>query len=109
MNLADLRARWISASSRKNGGKAAWGKRPPDSIGLLFLCPVCWLRNNGPVRTHGVIIPEVGAPPELMPNHARWRISGDLAHLATLHGSVGGMNWPCRAHFTVVNGEIGIL
>ena len=78
--------------------------------GVMFLCPVCFQTNNGPVGTHAVICWAPQVPQTTYPVPGRWQLQGtgyqDLTLVAgsssVFLNSPGG----CGAHFYVRNGEI---
>lgn len=72
-----------------------------EGQGVLFLCPVCFKANGGPVGTHSIIVwfsnPLSGpiAPPEMHP-HVRWTRAGDSIDTLTITPSIaiiGGCAW----------------
>lgn len=77
-----------------------------EAHGVVFLCPVCFLKNNGPVGTHRVVCwaRDRGTPAEAAPK-ARWAMSGSCLDDLTLSPSVnlpGGCAW----HGFVKNGKV---
>ncbi len=50
--------------------------------GLICLCPVCFLKNDGPVGTHSVIcwFQNRGIPDDVFPKPGRWNPSGTGVH-----------------------------
>ena len=73
-----------------------------DAQGIRFLCPKCFVKNNGPVGTHSVIcwFANRGVPDDLSPKPGRWNPSGtgldDLTFVGPGAASVfllGGCGW----------------
>lgn len=73
--------------------------------GLLFLCPLCYTNNNGPVRTHSVIISFAGrgVPDDQGSRNSegkpsRWNVIGgtginDLQLSPSIHLKGEGCGW----------------
>lgn len=81
-----------------------------EADGVLFLCPACFVTNNGPVGTHSVIcwFNNRGVSPERDPKPGRWNATGTGLDDLTFVGPgafsvrlVGGCNW----HGYIENGE----
>ena len=77
--------------------------------GLLFLCPVCFTANGGPIGTHSVLVwfRDRGVPDAKMPGPGRWTATGtgylDLTLSPSIHLSgEGGCGW----HGQVTAGEV---
>lgn len=113
MKLTDLEPRWVGYIS---GGLWKPGTFK-EAQGVFFLCPSCFIKNNGPVGTHALIIPFAnrGAPETCC-----WQASGtDLTDL-TLSPSINVHPTPvtkdtlpefvnelCKGwHGFITNGEI---
>lgn len=87
-----------------------------EAQGIIFLCPVCWTNNKGPIGTHSIMCwsKARGIPDEIWPNHGRWGLNGTSFDDLTLSGEKDPnlpsvlLNTPggCAAHFLIVNGEI---
>lgn len=93
-----------------------------QSNGLMFLCPVCFLKNDGPKGTHSVICWTPEVPQTVNPKPGRWNFEGTgYGDLSLVSGSSSilldskplseeekarGYKEPCRAHFFIKNGEI---
>lgn len=88
-----------------------------DSIlgahGIMFLCPICFAKNNGPIGTHSVIcwFAKRGVPDDVHPKPGRWNPSGsgysDLTFIGPGSTSVL-LTAGCNAHFFVRGGDIVI-
>jgi hypothetical protein len=109
MRLRDLRPRFY----KYGGGNTLHRvRRLADAARVMFLCPACFVKNNGPVGTHSIAIDFQGRE---MPDHlvmrnasghaVRWNVSGSGFDDLSLTPSIqllGGCNW----HGFVTNGEI---
>jgi hypothetical protein len=82
-----------------------------EAHGLLFLCPACFAKNNGPVGTHVVLcwFRDRGVPDSASPGPGRWSPTGtgidDLSFVGSgcsvdLRGGSG-----CQWHGFVINGS----
>lgn len=88
--------------------------------GIMFLCPVCFLRNEGVRGTHSVICWSADVPQDFVPKPGRWNMSGIWFHNLSLHGTTSDsvdlsrtlgdyIVQGCRAHFFVKNGTVKIV
>jgi len=81
-----------------------------EADGIEFLCPKCFVTNNGPIGTHGVICWSPSVAQDTDPTPGRWEMHGtgfdDLTLVANASSValVGG----CQAHFFIRNGEIAM-
>lgn len=77
--------------------------------GIMFLCPVCFVKNNGAVGTHSIICWNPSVPVNITPGPGRWSMHGtgytDLTLTAT-QSSIWLTGPGCGAHFFITNGEI---
>ncbi len=104
MKLSELEARFVRI--------VEGGFRDVDSIaeaqGVSFLCPGCFVKNNGTIGTHAIICwsRSRGVPDSQVPGPGRWSLNGTgLADLTLLgDGGNNSVKTPC-AHFYVTNGE----
>jgi hypothetical protein len=114
VKLTDLEPRFLRHESDQ--GSVIF--RPVETIaeaqGIVFLCPVCFLKNGGAVGTHSVICwsRSRGVPDDAKPGPGRCRLDGtDFADLS-LNEDPGSrsiaLNGGCNAHFFITNGEIQI-
>lgn len=89
--------------------------RMVDSIaeadGVQFLCPVCWVKNKGPVGTESMICWSPKVPLTTTPRPGRWNLVGTGLHdLSLVAGSSsvltknpdGSQHW----HGLIKNGEV---
>jgi hypothetical protein len=77
--------------------------------GLLFLCPVCFKTNAGPIGTHSIICWRPRIPQTIGPTPGRWEMLGtgfDDLTLRAGSSSVFLQGPGCGAHFFITNGEI---
>lgn len=101
MKLTDLEPSFkktIDERTMKDVGTLA------EAEGIMFLCPHCYRKNNGPVGTHSVLVwfEGRGAPVSWSPP-ARWKVSGTGYGDLTISPSI--LNHGCW-HGFVTNGEI---
>jgi hypothetical protein len=112
MRLLDLNPRFI-------GGYQDGGFRELPSVdgaqGILFLCPVCWQKNGGPVGTESMIcwftnpLNAQQVPDSAYPGPGRWRRDGETLDTLTLGPGVTGARSVMvtnHAHYYVTNGEV---
>lgn len=83
-----------------------------EAQGIDFLCPVCFVKNGGPMGTHGVDVTfadrgvsdalgshnDKGAP-------SRWSVSGSDVSNLTTQPSIFLTSSPCQWHGFITNGE----
>ncbi len=119
IHLADLEPEWVwdynvERRSHRSSGEPAIIS-PQAAQGIWFLCPACFLKNNGPIGTHAVLIwfANRGVPEEAEPA-PRWSfVSGTGFHDLTLSPSIdltkdrqGKITHPDEWHGHVQNGMI---
>lgn len=84
-----------------------------EAQGLMFLCPSCFAKNNGPIGTHMVLCwsRSRGVPDNVTPGPGRWMLVGTSFEDLTLDGdppgnpssvNLGAGEW----HGHIKNGEI---
>ena len=108
MKLTELEAKFLKVESTTI-------RRYVDSIeeadGVIFLCPVCWKKNSGPVGTESMICWKPSVPQTISPSGGRWNLVGTGLHdLSLVAGSSsilvrnadGSEHW----HGYVKNGEV---
>lgn len=82
-----------------------------EADGVMFLCPKCYIENNGPVGTHSVICWFVGrVPDDVDPKPGRWTPTGTGLSDLTFVPSDGRtqsvlLTGGCHWHGLVVNGD----
>lgn len=105
MKLIDLNAEFIKYGNNKifHGIDSI-----SDADGVLFLCPVCFKNNRGPVGTHRIICWRPHVPKEFPPGPGRWEFEGSGLHDLTLVAKSSSIKLDsfCNAHFFVKNGKI---
>jgi hypothetical protein len=80
-----------------------------EADGLMFLCPVCFVTNKGPVGTHGVLCWRPRVPQNVAPKPGRWEFEGtslDDISLVAASSSIFLTGEGCGAHFYIRSGEI---
>ena len=105
MRLAELEPQFLRVVDPKRWAHV-------DSIaeadGIFFQCPVCWLKNQGPTGTHGVVCWRPRVPQTVHPVPGRWEFQGGgYGNLTLVAGSSSVLLMSgCKAHFFVRAGEI---
>ena len=81
-----------------------------EADGICFLCPVCFMTNDGPIGTHSVICWQPKVPPDLGPKPGRWLFNGTgYDDLMLVAGSSSiKLNGGCNAHFFIRDGQVDI-
>lgn len=76
--------------------------------GIMFLCPVCFIKNKGPVGTHSIICWQPHVPQDRNPKPGRWSFKGtNYEDLSLVAGSSSILlQGGCNAHFFIRNGNI---
>lgn len=76
-----------------------------DAQGIVFLCPKCYLANNGAIGTHSIICWFMGrgVPEELNRESRRWVLEGSSYDNITF-GDAGIFSECCKWHGHVENG-----
>lgn len=85
-----------------------------DAQGVAFLCPRCFVLNEGRVGTHHIICWFAGrrVPDHLSPGPGRWTPAGTDMETLTLNGATPGgsrsvlLTAGCGAHFFVTGGSV---
>jgi len=108
MNLVDLDPHFLKSIDERS-------RQEIDDIskadGIMFLCPKCFIANNGPVRTHVVVCWTPGVPPEITPGPGRWEMLGTGYHDLSLRAGSSSvlLQGGCNAHFFVENGKVRMV
>jgi hypothetical protein len=81
-----------------------------EAQGLLFLCPLCFINNNGPIGTHSILtwFRDRGVPDDQIPIPGRWIMSGSDYSNLNLYPSIQ-LTLGCKWHGNIINGNIQIL
>lgn len=106
VRLQELRATFLKLL--KPDGSSKMFVSFAEADGIMFLCPKCFVENNGSVGTHSVICWFVGkVPDETNPKPGRWHPFGTGINDLTFGGPgsysvllTSGCNW----HGFIVNG-----
>ena len=79
-----------------------------EADGVCFLCPKCFVTNNGPVGTHRVLCWRPHVPQTEFPIPGRWEFEGTgFDDLSLVAGSSSILlTSGCRWHGFVKNGEV---
>jgi hypothetical protein len=80
-----------------------------DADGIMFLCPMCFEKNKGPVGTHSIICWQPHVSQDFTPKPGRWEFQGtgyDDLTLVAGSSSILLQGEGCGAHFFIQNGEI---
>lgn len=79
-----------------------------EAEGIIFLCPLCFRVNNGPIGTHSVICWTPRVPLTVTPGPGRWEMLGTGYHDLTLRAGSSSVQLlgGCNAHFFITNGEV---
>lgn len=94
--LSDLKAAFLELTSLTGWRRVKTIKR---ADGIVFLCPVCFVKNGGSRGTHSVICWRPRVPADVQPGPGRWEFVGSsLDDLTLVAGSssiqlTGGCNW----------------
>lgn len=107
MRLIDLDPIWVGAyDASTHDFRELEPFEMAIAQGIMFLCPVCFTKNNGPVGTETVLcwFKHCGIPDDAEPGPGRWDMSGTGFGDLTLAPSVnvGNEHW----HGHLRNGEI---
>lgn len=111
MRLLDLNPEFVRLAGQGFQRVAALS----EAQGVRFLCPRCFLANDGSVGTHSILCwsRSRGVADDVMPGPGRWRLDGTSLEDLTLNAdppstqrSVELTGEGCRAHFNVTDGEV---
>lgn len=112
--LTELEPEWLALTDtpghRRLGGELTLA----TAQGILFLCPLCFERNGGPVGTHAVICwsRSRGVPDSEVPGPGRWKIEGTDFDDLTLNADPPGnarsiqLNSGCGWHGFITSGQV---
>ena len=115
MNLTDLEPEFLKVESEKSFWRHDDFAR---ADGIFFLCPVCFVKNQGSVGTHSVVCWQPHVPQSIPPTPGRWAFQGTGYHDLTLVAGSSSIllvckcppeTQPCgccKAHFFIRNGAI---
>lgn len=79
-----------------------------EADGLTFLCPKCFIKNNGEIGTHSMICWTPKISQTTSPNPGRWNFEGtSYEDLSLIAGSSSiAITGGCQAHFFIKKGEV---
>jgi hypothetical protein len=82
-----------------------------EADGIIFLCPVCWKKNKGPVGTESIICWKPSVPQTVGPKGGRWNLVGTGFHdLSLVAGSssilIRNADKSEHWHGLIKNGEV---
>ena len=114
LRLVELEAEFLSLPKDRHWRRVT---SIEDAAGVMFLCPVCFEANAGPVGTHRIMCWNSGVPDDCRPGPGRWDLEGTCLEDLTLIGGIrDGQRRSdsiqltdedgCRAHFWVRSGRI---
>lgn len=108
MRLTDLEPEFLTITS---GQSFRCHNDFATAQGIIFLCPICFTKNNGPVGTEHIIcwFANCNVPATMYPLPGRWNPSGTGYHDLTFVGPGAAsvlIQGGCNAHFFITNGEI---
>lgn len=107
MRLSELEPEFLKDSGE---GHSRMGVSKAEADGIMFLCPVCFAKNNGPVGTHSIICWQPHVDPNRDPKPGRWAFQGtgigDLTLVAASSSIYLNGGGGCQAHFFIRNGNI---
>ena len=115
MRLLDLQPSFHGAPYINERGNEIhpYAETLAEAAGVIFLCPVCFEKNKGPVGTHAILCWNGTVPEEFSPGPGRWDMQGTGFEDLTLVGANGKSDsvqltskGGCQAHFHVRNGMI---
>lgn len=119
ISLKLLEAKFIclGGAAGPHGARTEWHvvETIEEAQGVQFLCPKCYIANNGSVETHHVICwsRSKGVNDAQSPGPGRWRMVGTSLDDLTLEADPPGiarsiaLKGGCEWHGYVTNGEAG--
>jgi hypothetical protein len=108
VKLTDLEPKFCKLTDHPNDGSWRDDATFDNNDGLMFLCPLCWTKNKGPISTHRVICWKPHVPAHISPGPGRWNQTGTgLADLSLVAGSSSvKLEGGCAWHGHITAGEI---
>lgn len=108
MKLLDLEPQFLQFYESPEGRFFKHVDTIEEATGIRFLCPLCWTKNKGPIRTHAIICWTPKVPADLEPKPGRWNLVGKgLDDLSLVAGSSSILlTAGCRWHGHINNGEV---
>src|SRR5438270_304458 len=81
-----------------------------EADGLWLLCPLCFKNNNGKIGTHSISCWKLNIPQsDDLTGPGRWDLCGTGFNDLSLRGAETSsvlLTQRCKAHFSIVNGDI---
>lgn len=114
MRLTDLEPVFLKREKQEDGVHHIGVDGIAEAQGIMFLCPLCFEGNKGPVGTHHIICWSRlrGIPDDAAPLPGRWSLVGTGFADLTLVGegptgqSSVKLTSGCMWHGNIVNGEV---
>lgn len=112
MRLLDLEPQFLRLAPDGAPGSFHYVDDMAQAQGIMFLCPLCFVANGGPVGTHRIICwsRSRGVPDDVQPKPGRWLLCGTGYADLTLNGDGGSRSVlllaGCKWHGFVTNGEV---
>lgn len=109
-SLRELEARFLRHERRGDREYHVEVESIRDAQGVIFLCPLCYQANGGPVGTHSVICWNGTVPLDVAPGPGRWALEGSSIDDLTV-GALPGktrsvlLTSGCRWHGFITNGR----
>lgn len=105
MKFIELKPQWLK---RDDDSHFRYVSDISEADGVLFLCPVCFQANGGPVGTHRIMCWQPHVPQTTSPTPGRWAFQGTTFDDLTLVAGSSSvlLNGGCNAHFFIRNGEV---
>lgn len=85
MRLAELEPKFLRHESDTSHRRV---ETMAEADGVMFLCPTCFRKNNGPIGTHVVICWSPSVPQTTSPTGGRWPMTGTGLDDLTLTPSI---------------------
>jgi len=113
VKFVDLEPSWVCWKSEDGRVFLPKAESIEKAHGVMFLCPKCFERNNGPIGTHSLICwsSSAGAPEEATPGPGRWKMDGTSFDDLSLNAEPGksrsvSITGGCAWHGYVTNGIV---
>lgn len=113
MRLTELEPQFVQHVEDARGRLERHVDTLADAHGILFLCPVCFTANAGPVGTHAVLVTFAGrGVPDHLGSHndkgkpSRWSVEGTGLSDLTTRPSIHLKGAPCNWHGYITAGDV---
>jgi len=106
MRLRELEPEWLRFEGTPNHYR--YDVDRAEANGIMFLCPLCFAKNGGPVGTHRVLCWDPSVPQTMSPTPGRWNLVGEsFDDLSLVAGSSSvKLEKGCQWHGYITNGEV---